>query len=71
MGKCGCKYMKNICLLVGATALGEPYNQSPPGVRFLNKIIFYRTGLLAPRQTPILEDHEEYLKPLKWKIKAL
>jgi hypothetical protein len=32
------------------------YNQSPPGVRFLNKIMFYRMGLLAPCPTPILED---------------
>jgi hypothetical protein len=33
------------------------YNQSPPGVRFLNKIIFYKMGLLAPCPTPILEDY--------------
>jgi hypothetical protein len=32
------------------------YNQSPPGVRFLNKIIFYRMGLLAPYPAPIMED---------------
>jgi hypothetical protein len=32
------------------------YNQSPPGVRFLNKIIFYRMGLLSQCPTPILED---------------
>jgi hypothetical protein len=31
-------------------SLGLLYNQSPPGVRFLNKIIFYRMGLLAPCQ---------------------
>jgi hypothetical protein len=37
-------------------SLGLLYNQSPPpGVRFLNKIIFYRMGLLAPCPTPILE----------------
>jgi hypothetical protein len=36
--------------------LGLLYNQSPPDVRFLNKIIFYRMGLLAPCPTPILED---------------
>jgi hypothetical protein len=33
-------------------SLGLLYNQSPPGVRFLNKIIFYRMGLLAPSQPP-------------------
>jgi hypothetical protein len=52
-------YISGVWLSVGATALGEPwplYNQSPPGVRFLNKIIFYRMGLLAPYLTPILED---------------
>jgi hypothetical protein len=37
-------------------SLGLLYNQSPPGVRFLNKIIFYRMGLLAPCPTPILEE---------------
>jgi hypothetical protein len=37
-------------------SLGLLYNQSPPGVRFLNKIIFYRVGLLAPCPTPILEE---------------
>jgi hypothetical protein len=26
-------------------SLGLLYNKSPPGVRFLNKIIFYRLGL--------------------------
>jgi hypothetical protein len=36
-------------------SLGLLYNQSPPGVRFLNKIIFYRMGLLVPFPTPILE----------------
>jgi hypothetical protein len=35
-------------------SLGLVYNQSPPGVSFLNKIIFYRMGLLAP--IPTLED---------------
>jgi hypothetical protein len=47
----------------GATALGMPwvslgllYNQSPPGVGFLNKIIFYRMGFLAPCPTLNLED---------------
>jgi hypothetical protein len=29
-------------------SLGLLYNQSPPSVRFLNKIIFYRMALLAP-----------------------
>jgi hypothetical protein len=37
-------------------SLGLLYNQSPPGVRFLNKIIIYRMGLLVPCQAPILED---------------
>jgi hypothetical protein len=37
-------------------SLGPLYNQSLPGVRFLNKIIFYRMGFLAPCPTPILED---------------
>jgi hypothetical protein len=37
-------------------SLGLLYNQFPPGVRFLNKIIFYRMGLSAPYPTPILED---------------
>jgi hypothetical protein len=37
-------------------SLGLLYNQSPPGVRFLNKIIFYRMELLAPCPTTILED---------------
>jgi hypothetical protein len=37
-------------------SLGLLYNQSPPGVRFLNKIIFYSIGLLAPCPTPTLED---------------
>jgi hypothetical protein len=32
--------------------LGLLYNQSPSGVRFLNKILFYRMGLLAPCTTP-------------------
>jgi hypothetical protein len=36
-------------------SLGLLYNQSSPGVRFLNKIIFYRMGLLAPCPTPIVE----------------
>jgi hypothetical protein len=46
------------CLPVGATALGEPWPTLQPvsTVRFLNKIIFYRIGLLAPCPTPILED---------------
>jgi hypothetical protein len=33
-------------------SLGLLYNQSSPGVRFLNKIIFYRMGLLAHAQPP-------------------
>jgi hypothetical protein len=37
-------------------SLGLLYNQSPPSVRFLDKIIFYRMGLLAPCPTPNLED---------------
>jgi hypothetical protein len=37
-------------------SLGLVYNQSPPGVRFLNKMIFYRMMLLATCPTPILED---------------
>jgi hypothetical protein len=37
-------------------SLGLLYNQSSPGVRFLNTIIFYRMGLLAPCSTPVLED---------------
>jgi hypothetical protein len=37
-------------------SLGLLYNQSPPGVRFLRKIINDRMGLLAPCPTPILED---------------
>jgi hypothetical protein len=37
-------------------SLGLLYNQSPPRVRFLNKIIFNRMGLLVPCPTPILED---------------
>jgi hypothetical protein len=36
--------------------LGLLYNQSSPDVRFLNEIILYRMGLLAPCPTPILED---------------
>jgi hypothetical protein len=36
--------------------LGLLYNQSPPGVRFVNKIVFYRMGFLALCPTPILED---------------
>jgi hypothetical protein len=32
------------------------YNQSPPGVRFLNRIIFYGMGLLPPCPAPIPED---------------
>jgi hypothetical protein len=43
-------------------SLGLLYNQSPPGVRFLNKIIFYRTGLLAPCPTPNLEDRENRME---------
>jgi hypothetical protein len=39
-------------------SLGLLYNWSPPGVRFLNRIIFYRMGLLAPYPTPILEDQD-------------
>jgi hypothetical protein len=31
-------------------SLGLLYNQSPRGIRFLNKIICYRMGLLAPCQ---------------------
>jgi hypothetical protein len=47
-------------LPVGATALGE---SSPPlqpvstVIRFLNKIIIYRMGFLAPCPTPILYVH--------------
>jgi hypothetical protein len=37
-------------------SLGLLYDQSPPGVWFLNTVIFYRMGLLAPCPTPILED---------------
>jgi hypothetical protein len=33
-------------------SFGLLYNQSPPGVRFLKKIIFYRMGLLALCATP-------------------
>jgi hypothetical protein len=49
-------------------SLGLLYNQSPPGVRFLNKIIFYRMGLLAPCPTPILEDQGFSLSlyPTRW-----
>jgi hypothetical protein len=36
-------------------SLGLLFNQSPPGVTFLYKIIFYKIGLLAPCPTPILE----------------
>jgi hypothetical protein len=32
------------------------YNQSPPGVRFRSKIVFYRMGLLVPCPYPILEN---------------
>jgi hypothetical protein len=39
-------------------SLGLPYNQFPPDVRFLSKIIFYRMGLLASCPTPILEDQD-------------
>jgi hypothetical protein len=39
-------------------SLGLLYNHSPPGVRFLNKIIFYRMWLLAPCPTPSLEEAE-------------
>jgi hypothetical protein len=42
-------------------SLGLLYNQSPPGVRFLNKITFYRMGLLAPCPTPILEDESIHI----------
>jgi hypothetical protein len=47
-----------VCLAVGTTALGEPWPPLQPvsTVRFLNKIIFYRMGLLAPCPTPILVD---------------
>jgi hypothetical protein len=46
------------CLPVGATALGEPWSPLEPVFtgRFLNKIIFYRMGLLVPFPTPTLED---------------
>jgi hypothetical protein len=37
-------------------SLGLLYNQSPPGVRFLNKIIFYSVGLLVLCPNPNLED---------------
>jgi hypothetical protein len=37
-------------------SLGLLYNQSPLGAGFLNQIVFYRMGLLAPCPTPILED---------------
>jgi hypothetical protein len=39
-------------------SLGLLYNQSLHGVRFLNKTIFYRMGLLAPCPTPILKDQD-------------
>jgi hypothetical protein len=50
--------LHNACLSVGATALVEPWPPPQPvsTVRFLNKIIFYRMGMLAPCPTPILED---------------
>jgi hypothetical protein len=37
-------------------SLGLLYNQSPTGVRFLNTIIFYRMGLLAPCPTLIFTE---------------
>jgi hypothetical protein len=46
-----------VYLPVGATALGEPWpsQQSVSNVRFLNKIIFYSMGLLAPCPTHIMQ----------------
>jgi hypothetical protein len=41
--------------LQASVSLGLLYNESPPGVRFLNKNIFYKMGLLAPYPTPILK----------------
>jgi hypothetical protein len=33
-------------------SLGLLYNQSPPGVRFLNKIIFLQNGIVSPMPNP-------------------
>jgi hypothetical protein len=37
-------------------SLGLLCDQSPPGVSFLNRIIFYRMELLAPCPAPVHED---------------
>jgi hypothetical protein len=39
-----------------SVGIGLLYNQSPPGVMFLNKIVLYSMGLLAPCPIRILED---------------
>jgi hypothetical protein len=63
----GNRYNISACQLVLQhwVSLGLLYNRSPPGVRFLNKIIFYRMGLLAPCPTPILEDLTTLVPPSK------
>jgi hypothetical protein len=33
-------------------SLGLLYNQSPPGVRFLNKIIILQDGVVSPMSNP-------------------
>jgi hypothetical protein len=53
----------NVKLLQPWASLGLLYNQSPPGVWFLNKIIFYSMRLLAPCPTPNLEDQGLSLSP--------